>query len=185
MRINKFIASTVLAVGAVAASPAAAAVNVGDTVSCAIIGNGGFSCSQPTATVGAGTEFTIGFSPGPQYIGVDFALNVLTISALQSSRLGTTILNLRDLTNAFSSVSLVSNNGFGGFDAAGTTVRNGNLQIDLRGTDFQNGSTLTFAVDATPAVPEPATWAMMILGMGAIGFAMRRQKGTTRVSYAA
>ena len=35
------------------------------------------------------------------------------------------------------------------------------------------------------AVPEPATWAMMILGMGAIGFAMRRrQKVTTRVSYA-
>ena len=35
------------------------------------------------------------------------------------------------------------------------------------------------------AVPEPATWAMMILGMGAVGFAMRRrQKVTTRVSYA-
>ena len=25
------------------------------------------------------------------------------------------------------------------------------------------------------AVPEPATWAMMILGMGAVGFAMRRR----------
>jgi hypothetical protein len=36
----------------------------------------------------------------------------------------------------------------------------------------------------TPAVPEPATWAMMILGMGAVGCAMRRQKVTTRVSYA-
>ena len=35
------------------------------------------------------------------------------------------------------------------------------------------------------AVPEPAAWAMMILGMGAIGFAMRRQKITTRFSYAA
>lgn len=38
---------------------------------------------------------------------------------------------------------------------------------------------------ATPAVPEPASWAMMILGMGAVGFAMRRrQKVITRVSYA-
>lgn len=27
------------------------------------------------------------------------------------------------------------------------------------------------------AVPEPATWAMMILGFGAIGFAMRRRRG--------
>lgn len=38
---------------------------------------------------------------------------------------------------------------------------------------------------APGAVPEPASWAMMIVGMGAIGFAMRRrQKVTTRVSYA-
>ncbi|WP_232474085.1 PEPxxWA-CTERM sorting domain-containing protein [Sphingomonas sp. MA1305] len=29
---------------------------------------------------------------------------------------------------------------------------------------------------ATAAVPEPATWALMILGMGAVGFAMRRRK---------
>lgn len=28
---------------------------------------------------------------------------------------------------------------------------------------------------AQPAVPEPATWAMMLLGFGAIGFAMRRR----------
>jgi hypothetical protein len=28
----------------------------------------------------------------------------------------------------------------------------------------------------TPSVPEPATWAMMLLGFGAVGFALRRQK---------
>jgi hypothetical protein len=37
-------------------------------------------------------------------------------------------------------------------------------------------------------VPEPSTWAMMLLGFGAIGFAMRRRKdwtvrGTARLSY--
>ncbi len=36
-----------------------------------------------------------------------------------------------------------------------------------------------------PAVPEPATWAFMILGFGGIGGAMRRQRKTTmKVSYA-
>jgi hypothetical protein len=37
------------------------------------------------------------------------------------------------------------------------------------------------------AVPEPATWAMMILGMGAVGFAMRRRKqnGAPAAAYAA
>lgn len=38
----------------------------------------------------------------------------------------------------------------------------------------------------TGAVPEPATWAMMILGMGMAGAMMRRrQKVTTRITYAA
>ena len=42
-----------------------------------------------------------------------------------------------------------------------------------------------FETAATGAVPEPATWAMTILGMGAVGFAMRRrQKVATRVAYA-
>jgi hypothetical protein len=46
------------------------------------------------------------------------------------------------------------------------------------------GATYTPEASAA-AVPEPATWAMMILGMGAAGYAMRRrQKVTTRVSYA-
>lgn len=38
---------------------------------------------------------------------------------------------------------------------------------------------------AAGAVPEAASWAMMIVGMGAIGFTMRRSKVATRVSYAA
>lgn len=36
---------------------------------------------------------------------------------------------------------------------------------------------------ATPAVPEPATWGMMIAGFGALGIAMRRAKRAT-VTYA-
>lgn len=43
---------------------------------------------------------------------------------------------------------------------------------------IQGNGTILANVNATSsavaAVPEPATWAMMILGMGAIGFAMRR-----------
>jgi len=31
-------------------------------------------------------------------------------------------------------------------------------------------------------VPEPATWAMMLLGFGAVGFAMRRERNSSKVS---
>lgn len=36
-------------------------------------------------------------------------------------------------------------------------------------------------VSLAAAVPEPATWAMMLLGLGAIGFGMRRRKSPLRV----
>ncbi len=51
--------------------------------------------------------------------------------------------------------------------------------ISRNGRSF-NGS-LTYAVNA--AVPEPATWAMMIVGFGLVGGAMRRRH-SVRVTYA-
>lgn len=47
--------------------------------------------------------------------------------------------------------------------------------ITVSGTSLGNGS---YAGQGSliPAVPEPATWAMMLLGFGAVGFAMRRSR---------
>ena len=45
------------------------------------------------------------------------------------------------------------------------------------------GWSLTFATDAN-AVPEPASWAMMIAGFGLAGVAMRRRAARTRVTFA-
>ncbi|WP_082992801.1 FxDxF family PEP-CTERM protein [Erythrobacter sp. QSSC1-22B] len=44
------------------------------------------------------------------------------------------------------------------------------------------GGQLSFQPSAP--VPEPGTWALMLLGFGAIGFAMRRRKEQVRVNYA-
>ncbi|HEX8446650.1 MAG TPA: PEPxxWA-CTERM sorting domain-containing protein [Sphingomonas sp.] len=54
-------------------------------------------------------------------------------------------------------------------------------------TAINNAFDATFSATITAAaVPEPATWAMMILGMGAVGFAMRRRPAvTTRFRYTA
>lgn len=41
------------------------------------------------------------------------------------------------------------------------------------------GGLIRFA-DAAGAVPEPATWATMILGLGAVGVAVRRRKSASR-----
>jgi hypothetical protein len=51
--------------------------------------------------------------------------------------------------------------------------------------DVANRLQGVFAVtDATPAVPEPATWAMMLVGFGMIGATARYRRGATRVVYA-
>lgn len=52
--------------------------------------------------------------------------------------------------------------------------------LTIKGSAQKLGSyagTISFA-----SVPEPATWAMMILGLGAVGFSMRRR--TTKIAFA-
>jgi PEP-CTERM motif len=53
------------------------------------------------------------------------------------------------------------------------------------GLDGSYSGTLTFAANTVQSgVPEPATWLSMMLGFGALGFAMRRQvQPTRRVNY--
>ena len=49
------------------------------------------------------------------------------------------------------------------------------------------GGNASFTPAATPGVPEPSTWAMMLFGFGAVGFGMRRRKSegkTARVRFA-
>lgn len=61
--------------------------------------------------------------------------------------------------------------------------------LGIDATDFSQdlggGQIVNFAFGtAAPGVPEPATWAMMILGMGVAGAAMRRRsRQTSRVDY--
>lgn len=62
---------------------------------------------------------------------------------------------------------------------------NGNVwAISAGGIDGNFDGFKLSQITAT-AVPEPATWALMILGFGAIGFAMRSRRATvSKVSYA-
>lgn len=68
---------------------------------------------------------------------------------------------------------------------AGATICIGGI-VDPDGDTVGNNlgaswSTVTFSVTDT-AVPEPATWALMILGFGGAGAALRRSKALARVA---
>lgn len=68
--------------------------------------------------------------------------------------------------------------GFCNWSAGGVGFAGTAFSIDFGGTANQTGfDNITFG-SVNPgggAVPEPGTWAMMLLGFGAIGFAMRRR----------
>jgi hypothetical protein len=59
-------------------------------------------------------------------------------------------------------------------------VATANASLSTLLLDFRNDTSFWYlddvsAVALTPAVPEPASWAMMISGFGLVGFAMRRR----------
>jgi hypothetical protein len=65
----------------------------------------------------------------------------------------------------------------------------GSNSLTVRGTNGGNGSfggSLSFTPATVAAIPEPATWAMMLGGFGMVGGAMRarRRKERVTVSYA-
>jgi hypothetical protein len=58
------------------------------------------------------------------------------------------------------------------------------IDIQIASSDSYQDQLFFTALPRTPAVPEPATWGMMILGFGAIGSAMRYRRTKATVNFA-
>lgn len=65
---------------------------------------------------------------------------------------------------------------------ADTTIGSGTHVINVMGSWGTKGGSYSGTLNFSPAVPEPATWAMMIAGLGLVGVSMRRRK--TAISFA-
>ncbi|GAA4000751.1 hypothetical protein GCM10022211_09130 [Sphingomonas humi] len=149
-------------------------------------------------------NFTIGFSDA------DLANPFNELLTFTTDVAG--ILNINVLTSAtsladnvtFSSVSLFGGS-IGGapgtslvqvrpdpndtFGFANNTINigAGTYTLNIQGTPgSQNGSFGgSVAFSQTAAVPEPGTWALMLIGFGAVGFSMRRRRATAAHLYQA
>lgn len=139
---------------------------------------------------------TIDNSGWYDFVRLDFS-KAVTLDKVSLAKFGDT-----DAWVSFGSkaIDMTSAAGWGTFldngaDFLGTNVNRsfsvGNTQaasVWLIGAGRGTGSDDSFKLSSinVTAVPEPATWAMMLFGFGGIGFAMRRRKSkvATNVSYA-
>jgi hypothetical protein len=77
-------------------------------------------------------------------------------------------------------------NGYSGGTGLGITANNALNYIATRnGILYLTFNPISISVDkSAPAVPEPATWAMMLVGFGMIGGASRYRRRSTNVGFA-
>jgi hypothetical protein len=83
-----------------------------------------------------------------------------------------TVLSGPTLTSAVADAS-------SGFFPVGLAIVGGDqLQINFQGVNASNATSLSSIIDVntTSAVPEPATWAMMLLGFAGLAFAFRASR---------
>lgn len=99
---------------------------------------------------------------------ISFGTNLISTFQIQSPTLGFTQLSGPDL--------------FSG-PASSPTFNLGTF--NLSGGFLSGASTLTISrASVVAAVPEPATWTMMLLGFGAIGFSVRRRRSMVSTIHA-
>ncbi|HEX4739824.1 MAG TPA: PEPxxWA-CTERM sorting domain-containing protein [Caulobacteraceae bacterium] len=171
----KAILTTALA-ASLAAGSAFAAGFTGDTVdgayhfpdtSTVVLDGGGavaptsffFSTGLPntTATVGA-TQITLSFDAG----GGTF--NPASFSGVV----------ITDLTEAdITGVTLDPSTSVPGFTASDLSFTSDSVSLNLQGLGVPSANDIVVADVSFGGVPEPASWALMLLGVGAVGGALR------------
>ena len=172
-------AGVALALSLMTAGAASAATFAGHTVSTDYVWPTVDTVFIPggTAVVGAGVEFS-NFGIGGHT--VDFSDNSIHITYPQGWVLaGTGTFDgwrFTDLTSSMiKGVSLIDTN-LSGFTSANLSFDSNHVYADTLGLGSWNpGTFITIGVDFQSAIPEPATWALMITGFGLAGTALRRR----------
>ncbi|HLZ82587.1 MAG TPA: PEP-CTERM sorting domain-containing protein [Caulobacteraceae bacterium] len=124
--------------------------------------------------VGASTP-TFANVLGANVLNVDVTASQIVFSWIGSNTALTSAFNgieFTDLTHPFTAATLdaVSNT-----PGVALSFFGGNVFLNVSGVTYQSGQNVTIDV-STEAVPEPAGWTLMLLGLGGLGTATRARR---------
>ncbi len=186
---NLFFAAAIGASAAFVPAPASAA-----TIVYSFSGNysgniSGNDFSGPATLTGIGDTSSL-FNPDSNVTAVTLSSLTLTLDSISSMIAGSNVffVNRSAGTGGFALSSggsfrtLLLSSSFLGYDGVSSIAAVGGEAValpysfvsDAGPVTLTNASNVRFSAVAA-AVPEPATWAMMMLGFGAVGYAMRRR----------
>lgn len=182
------------AILALVAAPAAAQSNANFTITTGLAGNnvpgtpttgtitGGINYStffsSPTGGSSAVTDFNVALANGSNYSGMNFdslSSGINAVLSLTSGKTGTlSFFANNSATNplfSFDLTNLYTSDCHGTLPGGGLTST---LTTTIGAVNIDAGSTGTLTVNS--AVPEPATCALMLMGFGGMGLALRRKR---------
>jgi hypothetical protein len=85
---------------------------------------------------------------------------------------GIRILDFDNQVAAFTGVTINNGTSYAGLDASRLSFTDNQILVNLQDLDGEG----VIVLDVTGNVPEPATWAMLIAGLGAAGSMLRRRR---------
>jgi len=205
MKIKAAILATTVAIGLASAAkadtidfssfPLYTPITAVDGVTISLYGGAGTG----TAETGSFGTASLGNSPTGDYptsdgIAFSFSGPVSNVSFTFDNFGDNSDFNGGSFEQAFSGATLVDTqyisaanaNSFGTVNVGGSNITLLNVDNGTDGAfnwEFGVGE-LTFT-PSSGAVPEPSTWALMLIGFGMVGFAMRKRSNvTTKITYA-
>ena len=183
----KLLAAAAFAFALAGVAPASAATLVGDQMSVSYrypdVGTvyAPSTAVPPTFIVGPGVESIVDVE-GVTDIAVDFGAKSLMID------FSTTLDNPTWTASAYNGVlfqgmgaakivgATVTSTNMAGFDDSRFYFSGGDFGLNWQGLSYTTGTNITVDLTLANGVPEPATWAMMLVGFAAIGAAARRRR---------
>lgn len=148
------------------------------------------SCAPSPFTVGAGVDTICQIEGVTQFV-TDFgdtSLRVDFLTALQNPTItpqpfsGLVYETSTSLAGAgLTGFTINAATTFGGFDSSRVIFEDGRIGLNLQGLTYTSGDVIALDFQTAGAVPEPATWLMMIVGFGAVGRGLRRFRASRSI----